>query len=89
MSQHEGRHPIKEVLLSARDKFVFEPTIELISNKQATVQGAKGIIEYTEELIRINLSDQEACFYGNNLSIGCLSQDSLEITGNIERLEYR
>lgn len=89
MSQREGRHPLKEVFLSARDKFVQEPTVELVSNKQATVQGAKGIIEYTEELIRINLAEREACFYGQNLSIGCLSQDSLEITGNIERLEYR
>ena len=89
MPQKENRHPIKDVLLSAKEVFTLPVSIEIISNKQATIQGAKGIIEYTTELIRVNLSDMEACVCGQNLSIGCLTQDSLEITGTIERIEYR
>lgn len=89
MSQQDDRHPIKDALLNTKDYFLIPPTIELSSNKQATIEGSKGIIEYTDELIRINLADMEACFYGSNLTIGSLSQDSLEIKGNIERLEYK
>lgn len=64
------------------------PSIQVFSNKQAIVQGAQGIVEYTAELIRLSYAGGEARFYGQALSIGCLSKEGLEITGRIERLEY-
>lgn len=79
---------VKEAISSAKEAFLFEPTVEIQGNRQATIQGAKGIIEYTEELIRINLQEQEVRFYGQKLKIDCLSQDSLEIRGRISRIEY-
>ena len=85
----ENRRPLKDVLIGAKELFVLPPTVEITGNTQATIQGAKGIIEYTDELIRVNLGEMEACFYGGNLSICSLTQDSLEIKGSIERVEYR
>lgn len=88
--KHEKKRPnlIKEVIVSTREALTIEPSIEILSNHQATIQGARGIIEYTDELIRVSLTGQEVRFYGTQLSIGCLSQDSLEIQGKIQRLEY-
>ncbi len=88
MRQQEHGKRIRETLTSTAEAFSTSPTIEIASNRQATIQGSKGIIEYTEELIRISLANMEVRFYGEGLCIGCLSQDSLEIKGKISRLEY-
>lgn len=88
MKRITGKGKLKEALTHTAEAFGTEPTIELQKNRQATVQGARGIIEYTEELIRISLADMEVRFYGEGLCIGCLNQDSLEIQGKILRLEY-
>ena len=89
MAQREGKHAIRDMLAGTKDLFILPPTIELTDNTQATVLGTKGILEYTDELIRVSFANMEVCFYGTRLSISSLSQDSLEIKGRIERLEYR
>ena len=79
---------LREMLLNTQDALSTAPCVEILSNRRATVQGSKGILEYGDELIRVSLSGMEVRFYGQELSIGCLSRDGLEITGKIQRLEY-
>ena len=73
---------------SAKEDVLIQPQIEITLNKTAVLEGACGIIEYTDELIRVNFANYEVKFYGTHLVIDNLSQDTLEIRGNIERLEY-
>lgn len=79
---------LREMLQTTQEAFSTAPCVEILSNQRATVQGSRGILEYTEDLIRVSLSGMEARFYGEGLSIGCLSQEGLEITGTIQRVEY-
>lgn len=81
-------HMLKQAMIGAKELFEVPSSIQIFSNKQAVIQGAQGILEYTDERIRIRYGKGEACFYGSQLCIGCLSSDSLEISGRIERLEY-
>ena len=81
-----GDKAMKRIL--SQDALSTAPCVEILSNRRATVQGSKGILEYGDELIRVSLSGMEVRFYGQELSIGCLSRDGLEITGKIQRLEY-
>ncbi len=78
----------REKLREALALFGTEAVIELQGDRVATVQGSRGLIEYTESLIRISLGDKEARFFGDGLSLGCLNQDSLEIRGTIQRVEF-
>jgi len=78
----------REKLREALAVFGPETVIELQGDRVATVQGSKGLIEYTESLIRISLGDKEARFFGDELTLGCLNQDSLEIRGRIQRVEF-
>lgn len=92
MRQQEDRRSVrgrKGMLAEMKEMFVLPPTIELTRNVQAAVQGSRGILEYTDERIRVSLEGLEVCFYGTELSIRSLDQDSLEIKGRIERVEYR
>ena len=86
---HPKQNSIRRIFAGAKEMFFLPPTIELTNNTHATVQGSRGILEYTDEQIRIRLAEAEACFFGTELSICSLDQDSLEIRGRIERVEYR
>lgn len=88
MSQKTSKNGLIKALISVKEEISSKSQIELISNKEAVIQGTKGIIEYSDELIRVSLEDFEVQFYGQKLNIECLSQDSLEIKGIIYRIEY-
>lgn len=80
---------IREMLTGAQELFVLPPTVEITGNTRVTMQCVRGILEYGEDRIRVRLPDLEACVLGSDLRICSLDQDSLEIRGCIERIEYR
>lgn len=82
------KNKLKQVLQSTKDALLLNSQIEIVSNTHVVIQGAKGIVEYNDDSIRVKLNDKEVQFYGENLSIECLSQDSMELKGRISRIEY-
>ncbi len=63
-------------------------TIDLISNKEATLCGCGGIVEYDENNVKINCGDIIATFSGTDLIIQALSVEELIIRGEIVRIEF-
>lgn len=61
---------------------------EINSNKEAIVEGCKGILQYDENVIKINMGKMITNFYGKNLSLKCLDSDSLVIIGTISSIEF-
>lgn len=88
MGIKSAKGKIKQLLGSAKEALLLDSQIEIVSNTHAVIQGAKGIMEYNDDSIRVKLNDREVQFYGENLSIECLSQDSMELKGKISRIEY-
>lgn len=66
----------------------FGPKIELNSNREAVIEDCRGIIEYYENRIKINLGKGTVTFSGSGLHIGCMSENSALITGNIQTVEF-
>lgn len=64
------------------------PAIEFSGNKEAIVEGSKGILEYTTELIRINTGGMIVVFSGRGLNIKCLTTTSIVIKGYIKSVEF-
>lgn len=88
MNQNIKKNKLLNAFMNVKDEIITNSSIEVISNRSAVIQGTKGILEYNDDLIRISLDEFEVQFYGTKLSIQCLSQDSLEIKGTINRIEY-
>lgn len=61
---------------------------EINSNKEAIIEGSKGILQYEENIIRVNMGKMITSFCGRNLSLKCLDSDSLVITGFITSIEF-
>lgn len=62
--------------------------IELLGNKEAIVEGCKGILEYDENTIRLNLGKQSVRFGGIDLTLKCMNSDNVIIHGVITTVEF-
>jgi sporulation protein YqfC len=60
----------------------------VIGTGQVTVENHKGIIEYSEELIRINTGNGIIKLYGRGLSIKTILQEEIIIIGEIINIEF-
>lgn len=88
MGDKSAKGRIKQVIDAAKDTLLLNSQVEIVGNTHVIIQGAKGIMEYNDDSIRVKLTDNEVQFYGDNLSIECLSQDSMELKGKISKIEY-
>lgn len=66
----------------------FGPKIEMNGNREAVIDDCRGIIEYYENRIKINLGKGTVTFSGSGLHIGCMSENSAVITGCIQTVEF-
>ena len=64
------------------------PRMEFCGNREVTIDGSKGVVEYDENLIRVNLGKMTVCFFGRNLTIRCFDLESLIIEGYITSIEF-
>ncbi len=62
--------------------------IELFSNQRALVERCKGVFEYNDTLIKLNLGGKSGIFIGKNLKISSLEGRNLVITGEIETINF-
>lgn len=61
---------------------------EMNGNTEVVVDGSKGILQYDENIIKINTGKMITIFYGRNLTIKCLTPDSLVVEGFITSIEF-
>ncbi len=62
--------------------------IELFSNKEAVIDGIKGVLEYSDCYIKLNMGRGTIEFFGTNLEISILDINGLTIGGNISKIEF-
>ena len=74
---------------SSRVGFLPMVRVELLSNKQAVVDGCKGILEYSDSCIRLSADRLILKFTGRDLEIKCLTDSSAVIEGFLLAVEYQ
>ena len=62
--------------------------IELFSNKEAVVEGIKGIVEYSESYIKLASQKGIIELFGSRMEIGALSVGGVVVSGIFERIEF-
>ncbi len=62
--------------------------IELSGNREAIVDGCKGVLEYDENTIKLNTGKTIVRFTGTDLSINTLNMETAVIEGNIVTLDF-
>lgn len=64
------------------------PYLEMKSNREVTIDGCKGILEYDAEIIRINTGNMVVTFKGRGLNIKCLTTSSIVVEGFILSIAF-
>jgi sporulation protein YqfC len=76
-------------LLEIPDDIVLDlPRITLLGNMQMLVENHKGIIEYTNDFVRIRLNRGLLVIVGESLSLGNLQAEELIVEGEITALRF-
>jgi hypothetical protein len=62
--------------------------LECNANREVVADGCTGVLEYTDQVIRLSSKEMVLRFCGDDLSIGAMEQGSLLVKGNIRSIEF-
>lgn len=62
--------------------------LEISGNREAVLEGCGGVLEYSEETIRVRAGKMSVRFSGRGLKIKCLTADSFVVEGYLTGLEF-
>ncbi len=83
------KQKISEVMNIPDELITDSPKIELESNKRMWIENYQGIIEYSDELVRVNTADFMVVITGNSFTISSVTLEDLCIEGNIISVEFK
>lgn len=63
-------------------------SVQILGTAQFTVSNYKGIIEYTDTMIRINTEDFVVSIAGSDFEIRYISDEEVCATGKIDSVEF-
>ena len=75
----------KNALLQA---FANLPQLQFSFNKEVVIEGSRGVLFFSEELIRINTTHGRVAFKGRSIDLTCISPQELIISGFITNIEF-
>lgn len=67
---------------------VNEPCIEISGNREILIEGSKGVLEYTDEAVRVNTDPMLLTVCGRGLNLRCISDSALIVDGFITSLSF-
>ena len=67
---------------------IFSTHIELFDRRILSVEGCRGIVEYTEEIIELLIRNGSFRIVGKDLQITLYDQQSVTVCGKISKTEF-
>jgi len=62
--------------------------VELWQNRQAVIDGVKGVLSYSESSVQLSLGSLAVTFRGADLTIRSYQLEQLQLTGTIAEIHY-
>lgn len=72
----------------SKDVVLGVPILTLTGHYEVNIENYRGILEYTEQLIRINVRSGQIRITGKSLEINYYTTTDMKITGKVEKIEY-
>lgn len=90
--EHRGkslRHRVANALDLPKDIVLDLPRMTIIGDLQAVIENHRGVVEYTPEKIVLNMDKGRLEIVGEDLHIGAIYKEEINITGRIGSLSFR
>ncbi len=65
------------------------PVINLCSNREASVDGCRGVVDYYDDRIKLSIQGGAVVFYGQGLHIASFTENSAQIRGKLQNIEFQ
>lgn len=88
MDRNNLKSRITDATGMPKDVVLNVPIINIIGQNEACVENYRGILEYTDKLIRIQTKLGKIHVIGRNLAIEYYNNDEMKITGHITMIEF-
>lgn len=93
MRMKAQEHPLKNRIAEAselpKDVVMGQPVVTVLGRTELNIENYRGIIEYTDVLIRIQTKIGQIRIIGKNLKVEYYTNDDMKLTGQIETIEYQ
>ncbi len=86
-SKGKKRNAVYDTLKASVSVFS-EGKIELYGNREAVVDGCRGVLEYDETTIKLNMGKSRITFSGSGMLIRAYDKDHAEIEGSFSSVEF-
>ena len=71
-----------------KDVVLGVPILTLTGHYEVNIENYRGILEYTEQLIHINVPSEQIRITGKSHKINYYTTTDMKITGKVEKIEY-
>lgn len=71
-----------------KDVVLGVPIITLTGQVELLIENYRGILEYTDQLIRVQTKSGQIRVQGKRLQIAYYTNDEMKVTGHIQSVEY-
>ena len=87
--QEDGtrRYRMADAANLPKDVVLGVPILTLTGHYEVNIENYRGILEYTEQLIRINVRSGQIRITGKSLEINYYTTTEMKITGKVEKRE--
>lgn len=92
MKHHMDIYSAKEKMIEAvqvpKDAALGYPITSIMGKQEVCIENYRGILEYTQELVRLQSKIGQIKIIGTNLQIEYYTNDEMKIKGNIATVEF-
>lgn len=78
----------EEALELPKGVFAAVPYIECMGNREIAVEGIKGVLEYDEDMVRLNGGKMMIRILGRGLNIKCYTPQSVVVEGTVLTIDF-
>ncbi len=82
------KNRLSELSELPKDVVLGIPMLTMIGQMELNIENYRGIIEYTDCLIRVHTKDGQIRISGNSLKVEYYTNDEMKVTGRIVSVEY-
>lgn len=88
MSKHILKNRVSDAVSIPKDVMLGVPLFRMVGREEFYIENYRGILEYTDTLIRIQTKIGQVHLTGQRLEIVYYTNDEMKVVGRIDKLEW-
>ncbi len=88
MGKNKFKNRISDAVNIPKDVILGVPIVRIIGQEEFYIENYRGILEYTDTVIRVQTKIGQIYLTGKRLEILYYTNDEMKVVGFIEKLEY-